>query len=67
MFVGIVLFSTVTNQIFEYKHLKTLNEITLERVGDMERYLYDISARMKTKTLPQGYIDLCKKSIEESI
>ena len=66
-FIGIVLFSSVTREIFSYKHLKTLDEITLERVSDMEHYLYDISSVLKNKDLKQVIIDLSKKSIEESI
>ena len=48
IFAGIVLFSTVTHEIFSYKHLRTLNEIVKERVDEMEVYLYDISRKNDT-------------------
>lgn len=66
-FIGIVLFSSVTREIFSYKHLKTVGEIVQERVDDMEKYLFNISSIMKPKQLPQNIIDLCKKNMEESI
>lgn len=66
-FIGIVLFSSVTREIFSYKHLKTVEEIVQERVDDMEQYLNDISRIRKPRQLPQQIIDLCKKNIQESI
>ena len=41
----------MTREIFSYKHLKTVEEIVQERSDDMEKYLYDISSRMKGKVL----------------
>ena len=56
-FVGIVLFSSVTHEIFAYKKLPNVKEIANERVKDMEEYLYSVSAKVKTANLPLDIIE----------
>ena len=40
---GMNLFSLVTNEIFTYKSMMTVKQIVMEKVKDMELYLYRIS------------------------
>lgn len=49
---GIVLFSSVVNEIFTYKKLKTVSQIVHEQVKDTEEYLYQISKAKKNYDLP---------------
>ncbi len=41
--IGILLFSSVTNEIFNYKVIQTVGEIVKEKTCEMEVFLYDIS------------------------
>ena len=65
IFIGILLFTVVTNEIFNYKKLLTLNELVLARVTDMELYLNQISDIIKSRALPQEMIDECKINMAE--
>ena len=66
-FSGIILFASVTNEIFQYKKLMTVEQIVKERVRDMEVYLYDISLVIKTKYLPLKLIEDCKDLMAECV
>ena len=39
---GIILFSSVTNEIFTYKKLLTVSELVNEKVDQQEEFLYEI-------------------------
>ena len=64
---GIILFSLVTNEIFTYEKIKTVNEIVNETVTDMEEYLYNVSKVRPEKFLGTDYIDECLGFMEEHI
>ena len=64
---GIILFSLVTNEIFVYKSMKTVNQIVMEKVKDMELYLYSISMVRKDKGLDVEMIKHTLHHLEESI
>jgi len=64
---GIILFSSVTNEIFSYKKLQTVNKIVKERVHSIEAFLYEISSVVKNKNLSLQIIHLSKCHIEEAI
>ena len=66
-FVGIILFSSITREIFAYKQLLSLSEIVNQRVEDMNIFLYAIDCRVKTKSLPQDIVEMCGKNITQSI
>lgn len=57
--IGILLFSVVTNEIFNYKKVKTINEIVQQRVQEMELFLNSISNVIKFRSLSQEMIDEC--------
>ena len=65
--VGIVLRSVLTEEIFQYNKLMTVEEIVKKKMTDMEVYLYAISNVMKKKTLSLVMIENCKKLMEESV
>ena len=64
---GMNLFSLVTNEIFVYKSMKTVNQIVMEKVKDMELYLYSISGVRKNKGLDVEMIKHTLHHLEESI
>ena len=49
---GIILFSSVTREIFNYRKLLTIKEIVKQRVRDLEIYLYDVNKVISHKSLP---------------
>ena len=55
--VGLIIFSTVTNEIFNYERLKTVNEIVAETLYSMEEYLYNVSKLRKDKFLGTELIE----------
>lgn len=63
--LGIILFSTVTNEIFNYRELKTLKAIISERMSETEQYLWCISRVIKTKSMKPELIDECLFSIKQ--
>ena len=48
---GMNLFSLITNEIFSYKSMLTVNQIVAMKVKDMEIYLYKINGVRKNKSL----------------
>ena len=48
---GMNIFSLITNEIFSYKSMMTVNQIVAEKVKDMEIYLYKINGVRKNKSL----------------
>ena len=42
---GIILFSTVTQEIFSYKRLTSVSEILINESRNMELFMYEISNR----------------------
>ena len=50
---GIIMFSTVTREIFIYKKLKTVSKMVAEGTTAMEEYLNDVSRVMKDKALDE--------------
>ena len=51
MVLGIMLFTTVTSEIFNYQELKTVEEILNEKVNEMETYMFGISMNLKGQDL----------------
>ena len=64
---GTLLFSTVTNSVFNYQKLDTVNEIVSKKTGDMEVYLYDISRLRKDKFLGDDKISESLEHMEEYV
>ena len=64
---GVILFSSVTREIFNYNSLQTVQEIVKHKVYDMEIFLYELSARRSTKFLGLYYINECKSNIMEFV
>lgn len=64
---GIILFASVTREIFAYKKLLTVKQIVTSRVSAMEHFLYDVNQQIKGKSLPSTLIVECKEHIKESI
>ena len=64
---GIILFSLVTNEIFSYKKIKTVNEIVTQTVSSMEEYLYEVSRVMPEEFLGYDKIDESLEYMEEHI
>ena len=63
---GIILFSSVTREIFNYNSLQTVQEIVKHKVYDMEIFLYELSAR-RTKNLDLYVINECKSNMMEFV
>ena len=67
MFGGILLFSLVTQEIFSYKKLLTVNEMVSRRMTETEYYLTDVSNSIKHKRLAKEFINESKTHIKDSI
>ena len=67
MFGGILLFSLVTDEIFSYKKLLSVNEMVTKRMTETEYYLTDVSKSIKHKSLPWEYINESKAHIKDGI
>ena len=65
--VGTLLFSSVTNSVFNYNRLRTVNEIVSETRTLMEEYLYNVSKVNKDKFLGEDYINESLNCMEEAI
>ena len=63
---GITLFSSVTNEIFSYKRVRPIQEIVNRRVKDIELFLYDVSRRLKDKSLEDEQFLEVKEYIREA-
>ena len=61
------LFSLVTNEIFSYRSMLTVNQIVAEKVKDMELYLYKINGVRKNKSIDFEMIKHTLHHLEESI
>lgn len=59
--IGILLFSSVTNEIFSYRKLLTVSELVKQHVTEVEIYLYEISSQRKGVNLPMKIIDESKE------
>lgn len=57
--LGIILFSSVTNEIFNYRKLKTLKKLIHDRQSETEQYLWDISRVIKTKSIQLAEVNEC--------
>ena len=64
---GIGLYSLVSNEIFSYNKIKTVKEMVVENVGNIEFFLYEISIKIKSKNLSLDIINECKSHMEESV
>ena len=64
---GTLLFTTVTNQIFTYERLHTVDEIVNKTLTSMEEYLYEISKQRPEKFLGTDYIEICLNNMEAFI
>ena len=58
---GIILFSLVTEMIFSYRSMLTIEDIMNSVGKNMEIFMYDVSLGRKDKVLDKEYID---KAIE---
>ena len=61
---GLILFSLVTNEIFSYKTMDTLEKMVIRESRIMEVFMYDISLRRKDKVMDRGMIDDGIKSLQ---
>lgn len=64
---GILLFSVISNEIFSYKKIKTVREMVVENVGNIEEFLYEISLKVKNRNLSLDLINECKSHMKESV
>ena len=64
---GIMLFASVTREIFTYNKLRTVNKMIAKRMTDMENYLVDIGNTRKDKRFPDYIIEDSKAHIKDSI
>lgn len=62
---GILLFSSVTNEIFSYKTLLSVDQLVAQSTADMENFLNELESRQKNRNLPPEIIDQCKEYIED--
>lgn len=65
--IGILLFASVTNEIFSYRKLLTVQQLVEKHVTEVEIYLYEISSTRKGVNLPMAIINECKDHMELSI
>lgn len=57
--LGLILFSSVINEIFSYRSLLTLKKIVSQKTSEIEAYLWDISLVHKHRALEQNLIEEC--------
>ena len=65
--IGTLLFSSVTNQIFNYHKLETVNEIVSKTKRNMEEYLYNVSKVRSNMFLGEDRIKTSLRHMEEFI
>lgn len=65
--IGLILFSLVTNEIFSYKQMETLQSMLTKESRIMEVFMYDISLRRKDKYLEREKIDECINSLTNQV
>jgi len=53
---GIILFSTVTNEIFTYRKLENVHELVKRKVKDTQHFLYAVEALNEKAVLPKTII-----------
>ena len=63
---GITLFSSVSNEIFSYKKLRTAHEIIKIRVNEIDYFMYQVSKLRKDKSLTDEMFQRCKDFIAET-
>ena len=56
---GLILFSSVLNEIFEYKSVDSVHHIVNKTCQDMEWYLYSVSRVVKTRSMTKEMVDEC--------
>ena len=56
---GVILFSSITNEIFNYQHMNELNKILRQESTKMEIFMYEISLRISWKVLDKNMISTC--------
>lgn len=54
---GLILFSLVTEMIFSYKSMLTLQDIMTSKAKGMEIFMYEVSLRRKDKVMPMDKIN----------
>lgn len=64
---GLILFSTVTNEIFNYKSMLTVDKIVSKTCFEMEDYLYAVSRTIKDKSMTKEMVDECIEQMEQTI
>ena len=65
--VGLILFSSVLNEIFNYKKMQTIDHIVTKTCFEMEQYLYAVSRVLKTVSLEKEMVDECLYNMESTI
>ena len=53
---GIILFALITNEIFSYRKMLTVQEIMREKSYEMEGFMYSVSSRKADQFLPTALI-----------
>lgn len=61
---GIVLFSSVTSEIFSYRVPQLVSSIIRMHRNNMEVFMYEISSKIKMKEIPLELIEMCKTHIQ---
>ena len=64
---GIILFSSVTNEIFNYKVPQKVSQIIRYHRSKMEVFMFEVSARRTNQLLPLELIEMSKKHITSMI
>ena len=64
---GIILFSSVTREIFTYQQLLTVEEMVKVNCKNLEDYLNDVSRVHSHKALDQDMIDECKEYLTRAV
>ena len=64
---GLILFSVVLNEIFEYKTIDSVLHIVKKTTQEMEWYLYSVSRVVKTRSMTKEMVDECIDQMEQTI
>ena len=63
IFSGMLLFALVTNEIFNARKVKSLQQLVKEKVYETEVLLYELSGKIKHKSIPKNLIEEIKGNI----
>jgi len=64
---GIILFSSVTNEIFSFKRQPSVHEIVKQKSDEIEYFFLEISARVANRHLEDHIFRDGKRHVEQSV